>query len=65
MHSDIGTGEAESNRALAALIARHLPRLLAPGAILLCDQAMTGPAWVRLAEPPGVARDRYFLYRAP
>ncbi len=65
VHSDIGTGEAASNRTLAALIARHLPRLLAPGALLLCDQAMANPAWQRLAEPDGVARDRYFLYRAP
>ena len=65
VHSDIGTGDAGSNRAIAGIIARALPRLLARGAILLCDQEIPETPWQRLAEPPGVAAGRYFLYRSP
>ena len=65
VHSDIGTGDADANRALAGLVASHLPRLLAPGAIVLGDQAFANPGWTPLAEPPGVAVGRYFLYRVP
>jgi len=62
-HSDMGTGEAEANARLAAWLAAHLPPLLAAGAWVIADQPMRDPALVPLPPPPGVAADRYFLYR--
>ena len=65
VHSDVGSGDAEGNRTLAALLGMALPRLLAPGAVILCDQEIGQPDWQRLPEPPDVPAERYFLYRAP
>jgi hypothetical protein len=62
-HSDLGTGDAAANAALAAWLARTLPDLLAAGAWVIADQPLEHPALVRLPPPAGVAPDRYFLYR--
>lgn len=62
-HCDLGTGDAESNARLAALLARHLPALLRPGAVVAADQRLESALLEPLALPPGVAPDRYFLYR--
>ena len=40
VHSDIGTGDGERNRRLAARLAELLPPLLAPAAIVISDQAL-------------------------
>jgi hypothetical protein len=63
VHSDIGTGDASRNQALAAWLARALPYLLRPGAWVAADQALVAPGLVGQPLPAGVARDRYFLYR--
>ena len=63
-HLDIGAGLAASDRKLSELIARHLPDLLARGAMVVSDQRVAAPALGRLRAPNGVAEDRYFLYRA-
>ena len=62
-HSDIGTGDAAGNAALAAKIAPHLASLLRPGALVLSDQALSVEGWTQVAPPEGVPTDRYFLYR--
>ncbi len=62
-HSDIGTGDAAGNAALAAKIAPLMARLLCPGALVLSDQALSVEGWEDLPPPEGVPTDRYFLYR--
>eukprot|EP00752_Nemacystus_decipiens_P016977 g15202.t1 len=61
VHSDIGTGEAARNAALAAEISRLLPPLLAPGAVLASDQPLDLPGAAALALPEGVKPGRYHL----
>lgn len=62
-HSDVGTGDAEGNRRLAAFVAAHLPDLLTPGAIVAADQVLDDPRLEPLPLPAGVAPGRYHLYR--
>jgi hypothetical protein len=63
VHSDIGTGDDTRNARVAAVIARLLPPLLAPSAIVASDQALAGEGLISLALPAGVAQGRYHLYR--
>jgi len=63
VHSDIGTGDAERNRKLAAWLATALPALLCPGAWIAADQALAESSFTRQPLPAGIAADRYFLYR--
>ncbi len=62
-HSDIGSGDAAASGEVAALVARHLPWLLAPGAIVVSDQPLASGLLAPLALPPSVAPGRYFMYR--
>lgn len=59
VHSDIGTGDAARNAALAAAIAERLPPLLAPGALLVSDQMLPLDGAAPLDPPEGVAPGRY------
>jgi S-adenosyl-L-methionine methyltransferase len=61
-HSDIGTGDAGRNAALAAWLAGALSALLAPGAWVIADQPLETPALSPLPPPEGVLPERYFLY---
>ncbi len=63
VHSDIGTGDAESNARIAAFLGAHVPDLVAPGGIVVSDQDMAPAGWERLPLPEGVRPDRYFIYR--
>lgn len=63
VHSDIGTGDSARNLRVAAELSRLLPSLLAPDGVIVSDQHLSDPALEPLPPPPGVARDRYFLYR--
>ncbi len=63
IHSDIGTGDAAGNAAIAAFLSQHLDRLLRPGGLVVCDQPMTLAGSETLPPPGGVAPDRYFTYR--
>lgn len=63
VHCDIGTGDAERNRKLAAWLARALPPLLRSGAWVIADQALNRADLQPEPLPAGVAADRYFLYR--
>jgi hypothetical protein len=61
VHADLGSGDAATSRALAAGIAPSVARLMAPGAVLVSDHLMTGPALVPLDLPPGITPSRYFM----
>lgn len=63
VHSDVGTGDAQRNAALAAWLAETLPGLLAHGAWVIADQPMRAAGLVPLPPPHGVAPGRYHLYR--
>ena len=64
-HADIGSGDPAASRRSAELVARHVPPLLRPGGLLLCELALEVPALERLPMPEGVAPERYFYYRKP
>ncbi|MBE9552203.1 MAG: hypothetical protein IMF05_01945 [Proteobacteria bacterium] len=63
-HSDIGTGDIERNRRLAAEIAPLLAPLMQPGGIILSDQPMVLAEWTELTLPASVPQQRYHIYRA-
>ena len=62
-HCDIGSGDADANRALAATLGPALDVLLGAGAVIVADQEMDVPRWRPLALPHGVKPGRYFMYR--
>ena len=62
VHSDIGTGDPARNRRVAASLSLLLPQFLAPGGIIVSDQALSAPMLGPVTAPPGVPPDRYFLY---
>ena len=64
VHSDIGTGVEADNARLAAAISGPLDALLADGAVIVSDQALTLPGWTALELPEGTPPDRYHMYRA-
>ncbi|MEN8198260.1 MAG: class I SAM-dependent methyltransferase [Pseudomonadota bacterium] len=63
-HSDIGTGDSERSRRLAARIAPLLAPLMLSGGIVLSDQPMETAEWTGLPLPASVPRERYHIYRA-
>lgn len=63
VHSDIGTGDADRNRRLAAWLSETLPPLLTPGAWVVADQPLEQRHLQSQSLPAGIAPDRYFIYR--
>jgi hypothetical protein len=63
LHSDIGTGDEERNARLAGWIAHLLPPMLAEGAVVASDQALSTPCLQPLRLPDAVPEGRYFMYR--
>jgi len=63
IHTDLGTGDHAANMAMGAWLGPALDALAGPGGYILANQPLDVPRWQRLPEPPGVPRDRYFLYR--
>jgi S-adenosyl-L-methionine methyltransferase len=61
-HADIGSGDEAATLVTARMLGPALVGLLAPGAIVLCDQKLTDMRLVATAIP-GVASERYFAYR--
>ncbi len=63
IHSDLGTGDHEANMAMGKWLGSALDALAGTGGYVLANQPLEVLRWRRLAEPPGVPTDRYFLYR--
>jgi len=63
VHCDVGSGRTGDNAALALSLAPMLDRLLAPGAVIVCDQAVSMARWRPLPLPDGIAAGRYFMAR--
>ena len=63
IHTDLGTGDHAANTAMGAWLGPALDRLAAPGSYVLANQPLDVARWQRLPEPPGVPKDRYFLYK--
>ena len=64
IHSDLGTGVAADNLALARDVGPLLADLAAPGGIVVVNHELWVETWDRLPEPEGVKPGRYFLYQA-
>lgn len=62
-HADIGSGDVEATRALAAWLGPALTPLLAAGAVVVADQALSAPGLEPVALPESVEPGRYFMYR--
>ncbi|MEM7251092.1 MAG: class I SAM-dependent methyltransferase [Pseudomonadota bacterium] len=63
VHSDMGSGDVEANRVLAAFIASKLPIALCSGGLLLSDQRMPLANAEALPLPDDVPAERYFMLR--
>jgi len=63
IHTDLGTGDHAANMAMGAWLGPALDALAGPGGYVLANQSLSVPRWQRQPEPPGVPKDRYFLYR--
>ncbi len=64
VHTDLGTGEAGDNAALARQIGPLLARLVAPGGVIVANHELAVSDWTALPEPEGVKPGRYYLYQA-
>ena len=64
LHGDVGSGDAAKTVALAAWLGPAIRPLLAPGAVVVCDQELRDAGLAPLEPPPGVGAARYFMYRA-
>jgi hypothetical protein len=62
LHGDVGSGDAAKNAALAAWLAPAIRPLLAPGAVVVCDQMLLADGLERIDPPDSVERGRYFMY---
>ena len=63
VHADTGSGDARRTAALARWLGPVLAPLLAPGALVVSDQALRIPGAVGVTLPRGVPHGRYFIYR--
>ncbi|WP_428669745.1 class I SAM-dependent methyltransferase [Reyranella sp.] len=63
IHTDLGTGDHAANMAMGEWLGLALDALAASGGWILANQALDVARWQRQPEPPGVPKDRYFLYR--
>jgi hypothetical protein len=64
VHTDVGTGDQESNTRLAATLAPMIRAILRVGGIVISDQALTAPGLAPIALPEGVKPGRYFMNKA-
>jgi hypothetical protein len=64
IHTDLGTGDHAANTAMGKWLGPALDTLAASGCWILANQPLEVARWQRQPEPPGVPKDRYFLYKA-
>jgi hypothetical protein len=62
LHADLGSADPDRDRALARLVARHLPGLVAPGGVVVADQDLAAPGFAPVPVP-GLPPGRYFVLR--
>ena len=62
-HCDIGSGDLDVDRELAAQIGPAISALLAEDAIVLSDQLFNCSDWSPIQLPDGVTAGRYYMYR--
>ena len=63
-HADMGSYEEAANVTMSALVSRHLPAALTPGAIVISDLPLEVAGFRALSLPRGAREGRYFLYRS-
>jgi len=63
IHTDLGTGDHAANVAMGKWLGPALDTLAARGGYVLANQPLEVARWQLQPEPPGVPKDRYFLYR--
>ena len=63
IHGDFGSANPEKTAALAAWLGPQLIPIAAPGAVVATDQYLETDGLVPLSPPPGVGKNRYFMYR--
>ena len=63
IHTDLGTGDHAANMAMGQWLGPALDALAARGGYILANQALDVARWQCQPDPPGVPKDRYFLYR--
>ena len=63
IHTDLGTGDHAANVAMGQWLGPALDALAAPSCYVLANQPLEVQRWQRQPDPPGVPKDRYFLYR--
>ena len=63
IHSDIGTGNAAANAAIAAFLSDYVTKFLRPDGLVMADQPMTLSDAEPQPLPEGVKPGRYFIYR--
>jgi hypothetical protein len=63
IHTDLGTGDHAANVEMGKWLGPALDALAAKGCWILANQPLAVARWQRQPEPPGVPKDRYFLYK--
>ena len=63
VHADIGTGYEDADAQTLTWLPDMSVGLLAPGGIAASGLPLSHPQLTALPLPPGIAADRYFLYR--
>jgi hypothetical protein len=62
-NSDLGSFDRDSNLAVAAMSARLLPPVMAPGGIIMSDLPLQLDGFTEVPLPAGAREGRYYLYR--
>ncbi|QIB35957.1 class I SAM-dependent methyltransferase [Ancylobacter pratisalsi] len=62
-NADLGSFDREQNRRVAAMCARVLPPVMAPGGIVMSDLPLEMAGFAPLPLPPGARDGSYHLYR--
>jgi hypothetical protein len=63
VHADIGTGYPDRDAITLTWLPGLVASLLAAGGVAISGLPLDHPSLTALAIPPGIAPDRYFLYR--
>ncbi len=62
-HADIGSEKPGRDAELAAAVGPLIDRLMAAGAVVIADRAMTVARWTELEPPADAGAFPYFIYR--